>query len=310
MNILKRLKYSIDRMIAVVVLLGFSPTVFAEVEKETGYNMPRDVSEEGHRITWLIEITMWFLVVLFILMIIWMAIAMFKHGENHEAQYDHGDAKKQVAIALTISTVIFVIVDGNLYVNAMIDLDEVFWNFKDIDCDPKEDETCKTVKIEINAHQWAWDARYAGEDKVFNTPDDIVTLNDLYVPVGQPVYVQLGSTDVIHSFNLPNFRVKQDAVPGNITPLRFQAKKTGEFDIGCAEHCGAFHYKMKGKLTVLSVEDYKDWAQQASRSSAVAFNADDNADARWGWPWVRYSTSGQKLESEQSVTDADAKGGE
>ncbi len=295
MNTLKRLQYGIDRLVVAFMLLGFSPAVFAEVEKETGLNMPRDVSLDGGRITWLIEITMFFLVILFVLMVIWMAIAMFKHGENHEAEYDHGDAKKQVAIALSISAVIFLVVDGNLYVNAMVDLDEVFWNHSSLENNPD------TVKIEINAHQWAWDARYAGPDGKFNTADDIITLNDIRIPVDQPVYVQLSSSDVIHSFNLVNFRVKQDAVPGNITPLWFQAVETGEFDIACAEHCGSFHYKMKGRLTVLSQADYKAWAGQSSTKSALAYNKLDT-DAHWGWDWVLYTSTGSRSESSSTGT--------
>jgi cytochrome c oxidase subunit 2 len=292
MNILKRLHHGISRMVATAALFGFSSAVFAAVEKETGLDMPRDVSLDGHRITWLIEITMWFLVVLFILMVVWMAIAIFKHGENHEAEYDHGDAKKQIAIALTISGVIFLIVDGNLYVNAMVDLDEVFWNHAALEDNPN------TVKIEINAHQWAWDARYAGPDGKFNTVDDIVTLNDIRIPVDRPVYLQMSSTDVIHSFNLPNFRVKQDVVPGNIAPLWFQAVETGQFDIGCAEHCGAFHYKMKGLLTVLPLDEYQAWATEASKKSAIAYN-DKDQEAHWGWDWVLYRATGRKSESEQ-----------
>ena len=141
-----------------------------------------------------------------------------------------------------------------------------------------------TVRIEVNSHQWAWDARYSGPDGEWNTADDIVTLNDIRIPIDTPILVHLASADVIHSFNLPNLRVKQDAVPGNITPIWFQAVETGQFDIACAEHCGAAHYKMRGTLTVLSKEDYAEWAAEASERSALAYNPDD-ADAHWGWPW-------------------------
>jgi cytochrome c oxidase subunit 2 len=284
MEFFKRLKHRLDWLVAALVLLGFSSPALAGipdgVEKETGYDMPRDVSLDGHRVEWLINITMVFLIILFVVMIIWMAIAIFKHNKDHQAVYDHGDAKNQIAIALAISAVIFVVVDGNLYVNAMIDLDEVFWNFTDVENDPN------TVKIEVNAHQWAWDARYAGPDGKFNTKDDIVTLNDIRIPVDRPVYLQLSSTDVIHAFNLPNFRIKQDVVPGNITPMWFQALETGLFEVSCAEHCGAFHYKMGALITVLSQEEYADWADQASAKSAIAYNADD-AEARWGWDWQK-----------------------
>jgi len=60
------------------------------------------------------------------------------------------------------------------------------------------------------------------------------------------VILELASADVIHSFYLPNLRLKQDAMPGMINRMWFQAKETGEFDIGCAQHCGTNHYKMKG----------------------------------------------------------------
>ncbi len=278
MDFCKQVQQVWYRLGAVLVLLGMPLDVFAAVEKESGYDMPRDVSLDGHRITWLINVTMLFLVILFVIMIVWMAIAMFKHDESHPSEYDHGDAGKQVAVALSISAVVFLIVDGNLYINAMVDLDEVFWNFKEVDENPD------TVRIEVNAHQWAWDARYQGPDGEWNTADDAITLNDIRVPVNKPVLIQLTSSDVIHAFNLPNMRIKQDAVPGTVSPIWFQAVETGEFDIACAEHCGAFHYKMKGKLTVLSAEDYDAWVNEVSHQSKLAYNPDD-ADAHWGWPW-------------------------
>jgi len=278
MDLIERLQVNWYRLGAALVLCGLPLDVFAAVEKETGLDMPRDVSLDGHRITWLINITMVFLMILFVLMIIWMAIAMFKHDESHPAHYDHGDAGKQIAVAMSISAVIFLVVDGNLYINSMVDLDEVFWNFKDVENNPD------TVRIEVNAHQWAWDARYVGPDGEWNTADDAITLNDLRVPVNKPVLINLTSTDVIHALNLPNFRVKTDAVPGRVAPIHFQAVETGEFDIACAEHCGAFHYKMKGKLTVLTQEEFDAWLAEVSHQSALAYNPDD-ADAHWGWPW-------------------------
>ena len=280
MDLFKRMQQCWTRLGVTLFLLCLPLEGLAEVQKESGFDMPRDVSLDGHRITWLINITMFFLVILFVIMIVWMAIAIIKHDENHPAEYDHGDAGKQVAFALSLSAVIFLIVDGNLYVNAMIDLDEVFWNFEEVDQNPD------TVKIEVNAHQWAWDARYSGPDGEWNTQDDAITLNDIRVPVDKPVLIQLTSSDVIHALNLPNMRIKADAVPGTVAQMWFQAVETGEFDIACAEHCGAFHYKMKGKLTVLSQEAYDAWLSEVSHQSALAYNPDD-ADAHWGWPWTK-----------------------
>src|SRR5262249_26262384 len=155
----------------------------------------------------------------FVIMVIWMLYATYKHNEKHEAEYDHGSSKHSVTVALTISAIIFVIVDGNLFVNSSIDLSKAFWNHADAET------LSPAVRLEVNAHQWAWDPRYAGPDGKFGTSDDVVTLNDIRVPVDTPVLVQLASTDVIHSFYLPNFRVKQDAMPGMINRLWFKPKE-------------------------------------------------------------------------------------
>jgi cytochrome c oxidase subunit 2 len=127
-------------------------------------------------------------------------------------------------------------------------------------------------------------ARYAGPDGQFGTADDIVTTNDIRVPVGQPVLIQLASTDVIHSLYLPNLRVKRDAVPGMVNGLWFQAEQVGEFEIACAQHCGPNHYKMRGVLTVLSREGYQQWLRTSSAVAARGFDPEDR-EAQWGWPW-------------------------
>jgi cytochrome c oxidase subunit 2 len=258
--------------------IAIASVAHAAPEPEAGFGYPRDVSVDGYRIDWLINITTVFCGILFVIMVAWMGIAMVKHGAKNKALYDHGSARKQALLACGLSALIFFVVDGNLFVTSMIDLDEAFWNFKKAESDPK------AVRIEINGHQWAWDARYAGPDRQFNTADDIVTLNDIRVPIGVPIIFNLGSTDVLHSFYLPNLRQKQDAVPGTINHLWFTAKATGEYDIGCAQHCGVNHYKMKGVLTILAYDEWVAWAEQASANSKLAYDPDDTT-AHWGWPW-------------------------
>ena len=75
-----------------------------------------------------------------------------------------------------------------------------------------------------------------------------MTLNELDVPVGRPIYLKLRSRDVVHSLYLPNFRTKIDAIPGMTTRLWFQATEAGRYEIACAQHCGVNHYKMRGLL--------------------------------------------------------------
>jgi cytochrome c oxidase subunit II len=272
------MKKSLSVVAGAAVLAMTELAAFAAPKPEAGWNLPDDVSEHGHHIDWLINITMVFLTILFIIMCVWMAIALFKHNKDHTAEYDHGSSKHSVRTALLVSSVIFFIVDGNLWYESTAGVNGIFWNFDKVDADPN------VQRIEINARQWIWDARYPGADGTFNNEDDALVTNEIRVPVDTPVYLQMASPDVIHSFYLPNLRIKQDAVPGMINRMWFQAKDVGEFDIACAQHCGANHYKMKGTLIVMPKEDFALWAKNASDDSRRVFTAEDT-EAHWGWKW-------------------------
>jgi cytochrome c oxidase subunit 2 len=154
----------------------------------------------------------------------------------------------------------------------------VFANFPD----EKEEDV---FKVQVMAQQWAWNFRYAGSDGVFNTDDDIITLNDLRLPVGKKIVFQIISKDVIHSFYLPNARLKVDAIPGRITRMWVQLNKAGSYDIACAEMCGTYHYRMQAYLTVYNEEDFAYWLAEAQGSAEIE-NDLDNPDLYWGWQWV------------------------
>lgn len=110
--------------------------------------------------------------------------------------------------------------------------------------------------VRIEGRQFAWNFRHAGKDGILDTADDIVTNGQLHVPIGKVIKFELISRDVVHSFWVPNLRLKQDAVPGRVIPGWFDANKTGEFGIGCAELCGAGHGVMAATLVVESQEQY------------------------------------------------------
>lgn len=122
--------------------------------------------------------------------------------------------------------------------------------------------------IEIQAEQFAWNVTYAGADGKFATPDDIRTINQLHIPVGKPVRVRLtsigkdGKHAVIHSFFLPEFRLKQDVMPGMGIDVWFEATKTGKYEIACAEFCGLGHYRMRGFLSIHSPEGFEAWLRE------------------------------------------------
>ncbi|MFO0755472.1 MAG: hypothetical protein U0359_03220 [Byssovorax sp.] len=275
----RRLKRAVMALAATAGALSLAGMALAAPQSGSGIGLPHDVSADGHRIDWLIGVTNALTAILFVIMAGWLVYSAIFHNEKRAtASYDHGTSKRSVAIALGMAGSVFLVVDGNLFFHSTSDLENVFHNFEEVEKNPN------TIRIEINAHQWAWDARYAGPDGKFNTQDDIVMLNDVRIPIDTPVIFQVASTDVLHSFNLPNFRTKVDAVPGMINQIWTQGKELGEYTIGCAQHCGANHYKMKGSITVLSKEDYAKWANEASQSSSRLYQESDKS-AHWGWDW-------------------------
>ncbi len=139
------------------------------------------------------------------------------------------------------------------------------------------------VQLEVTAEEFAWNIRYPGLDGVFgrsaaellslNNPvgldaddpaaaDDLLLLSEFYLPVNRPVSIRLRSKDVLHGFYLPNFRVKQDAVPGMSIDIWFVPTVKGDYELACAELCGFGHYKMRGVLHVVTEEEYEEFLQE------------------------------------------------
>jgi len=128
------------------------------------------------------------------------------------------------------------------------------------------DDVLKRPLVEVTGRQFEWRIRYAGKDERIGTEDDILTVNELHVPYGEDVVVQIKSQDVLHSFFLPNLRVKKDVVPGmkqyvwfKVRPPNIANAKSQTYDVVCAELCGWGHYKMRGRLTVDSPENFEKW---------------------------------------------------
>ena len=117
-------------------------------------------------------------------------------------------------------------------------------------------------QAEILAEQFAWNVRYPGPDRQLNTSDDVTTLNQLHLPLRQPTLLTIRSKDVIHSFFVPQFRMKQDAVPGLTTRLWVNLTKAGHYEIACAELCGLGHYRMRGFVVVEPPEALAAWLAQ------------------------------------------------
>ncbi|MCS7207084.1 MAG: cytochrome c oxidase subunit II [Dehalococcoidia bacterium] len=116
------------------------------------------------------------------------------------------------------------------------------------------------LQVQVVAHQWWWEFRYLNHRGPDGNP--IVSGNELYLPVGQPVALTLVSSDVIHSFWVPRLAGKMDANPGVTTRLTFTPHETGTFYGQCAEFCGLSHALMRFRVKVLPAEEFQQWVQR------------------------------------------------
>lgn len=142
------------------------------------------------------------------------------------------------------------------------------------------DDILKPPLVEVTGRQFEWRYRYAGKDGVIGTRDDVHGVSELVLPMDEDVVLAIKSEDVLHSFFLPNLRVKQDVVPGMKQFVWFRANQAGIYDIVCAELCGWGHYKMRGLLRVLpSQEDFDQWLQTAYEAQELkSYTPDEEAE--------------------------------
>lgn len=170
----------------------------------------------------------------------WVLFRGASHGDDERAAFIHGNTKLEV---------LWTVVPGAILLFIAFDQLDVWANFRVVDAFPKE--ALDRPLAEIEAHQFGWRVRYASPGETLSrqvTPLDIYDNDRLYVPVGQPVLIWLRTRDVQHSFFIPQFRIKQDALPGQVIPVWFRADEPGEYEFLCAELCGWGHYKMGGLI--------------------------------------------------------------
>jgi cytochrome c oxidase subunit 2 len=120
------------------------------------------------------------------------------------------------------------------------------------------------LHLDVTAKQFEWLITYPGLDGKLGTADDFVVNSELHVPTGKDIRVTLRAQDVLHSFFLPNVRLKQDVVPGRAIDVWFNVIKPGTYELACAELCGLGHYAMRGQFIVHTPADYERWVQEQS----------------------------------------------
>jgi len=200
----------------------------------------------------------------------WFAFR-YQDRPGAEATYWHDDPRLEWTWTVVTALIMFVFLFNALGLWAQIQSPA-----------PKD-----ALVIEVTGQQFRWVVRYPGKDGVFGrtsaklvnvdeenyigldkgdpgAADDQMAVGELYLPADRPVKLRLRSTDVIHSFFLPNFRVKQDAMPGMTVETWFVPKVAGDYEIACAEHCGLGHYRMKGVVTVVPAGELEQKLKEAT----------------------------------------------
>ena len=210
---------------------------------------PHDISTFGPQIDLLFEVIFWIVMVTWIAVTIAMAtfLVRYRHRPGRKATYIEGNPRLE--IIWTTATAIIMIVLALASRSTWADI--------------KEHGPPGDVFYKVSAKQFNWEITYPGPDGRLGTADDVTVENDFHVPVNKVVRLELTSKDVIHSFYVPNMRLRQDAVPGRVINVWFQATEVGQYEIPCSQLCGFGHSGMKGMLYVQSQEDYDKWLKDA-----------------------------------------------
>jgi cytochrome c oxidase subunit 2 len=182
--------------------------------------------------------------------LVWFSV-QYRNRPGRTAYYTHGNNTAEIIwTAIPAVTVVALGLVSNHYWKQIKGRDSV---------------PADSYPIAVHAKQFEWQYTYPGPDGKLGTADDYTIRNQLHVPVNRNVVVILTSEDVIHSFFVPVFRLKQDAVPGLTIRAWFNATVPGEYELGCAELCGIGHYKMRTRVTVHTQADFDAWVKQQAQ---------------------------------------------
>jgi cytochrome c oxidase subunit 2 len=240
--------------------------------------MPVAASTHAAEIDNMTAIVHWLMMVLFVGWGAFFVFVLFRFRRGANPRADYTGAKGKFAKGVEIGVVVAEMVLLIFYaIPAWATRVREF---------PAESEA---VIVRVVAEQFAWNVVYPGPDRMFGrtdinrvasdnpigldrsdpaAKDDIVSPNQLVLPVDRPALVHLSSKDVIHSFGLFEMRVKQDAIPGLDIPVWFIPNRVGEYEIACSQLCGLGHYRMRGFLNIRTQAEYQSFLDEEAKNLA------------------------------------------
>jgi len=213
--------------------------------------LPENVSTYGREIDWLFHLIYVITGITFILVAAAMIafLIVYRDRPGRRARYTHGNTSLEIVWTIVPALILVVLTA----------LSAPAWSKIKMSAPPTD------FVVDVTAKQFNWQVKHPNSDKVF--------LDEMHVPVNKVVHVNLKSQDVIHSFFVPQFRMKQDAVPGRSILAWFEVTKPGKYEWPCAELCGFGHSGMRGWIYVHSPEDYTKWAAENLAADAKPADA-------------------------------------
>jgi cytochrome c oxidase subunit II len=260
--------------IAATASLGFARLASAADESQHGWLLPNSISDEADKIDHLWWVIFVITTVTFVLTegaLIYFIIK-YRARPGQKALYMHGSHKVEVIWTIIPSIILafiaFTQMDSWLEqkdpkrlpatISSRIDelVAEQTPHAAAVTQALAENPDNYAFEVHVLARQFSWNFRYTGPDRVFGTPDDLVT-DELIAPVNKKVVVTMRTLDVIHSLYMPHLRFKQDVVPGLTISGWFKAREEGVYPVACAELCGVQHYTMRTRMRIVSDQDWQ-----------------------------------------------------
>jgi len=232
-----------------------------------------NASEHGYLIDNMLEVCHWFMLLLFVGWSSFFTFTLIRFHKSRHPKANYHGVKSHFSSHIEFSVVL---IEAVLLLGFALPL----WGRR-VNEFPKEN----AITIKVVAEQFAWNFRYPGPDGIFgkadsslistanplgvdksdpHAKDDIITKNEMHLPVNRNIILQITSKDVIHSFSFQAMRIGQDAIPGLLIPIWFKPVKIGEYELICGQLCGNGHYAMKATVIVESEQDYNAWLKEKS----------------------------------------------
>jgi cytochrome c oxidase subunit II len=240
--------------VACFVYAPFDPEWWLPAGPDSKLSHLHSASTVGKEIDSLFVIVLWITGVVFIGTQVVLAWAMWKYadGPGRIAVYFHGSQRLELiwTILPSIALVFITVYQFDTWASVKF----------------KSSEPKTTPLAEVTGRQFQWMIRYPGPDGKFRTGDDLFTINDLHFVKNRKTLIHLQAKDVLHSFFLPELRIKQDAVPGLKISVWFDTDQAGHYELVCAELCGWGHGRMRGNVTVHETQaEFDDWLKAVAR---------------------------------------------